>query len=87
MEEVKEHWKVKQKRLKEEAEARGETIEEQLAVIAEDTKEEVIDDVPQPTGRGYKVYNARADLVAGVDSIEEAEEELTRFPKGFYKMV
>ncbi len=80
MAEKKEHHLTKAKRLREEAEARGEIIEETLA-----SQEEVA--VETPAGRAYRVFDSRSALVAQVNSIEEAEEEVARFPGGTYRMV
>jgi len=80
MAEKKEHHLTKAKRLREEAEARGEIIEETLA-----SQEEVA--VETPVGRAYRVFDSRSALVAQVNSIEEAEEEVKRFPGGTYRMV
>ncbi len=38
-------------------------------------------------GRPYRVFDNRAGLVAQVNSIEEAEEEVKRFPGGTYRMI
>jgi hypothetical protein len=43
--------------------------------------------VGEVSGRSYRVYNSRADLVAGVETEEEAEKELKRFPGGFIKLI
>jgi len=72
---MSEHWKTKEKRLKEEALARWE----------EYTPSEVHDE--EPTGRPYRVYNERAALVSQVNSEEEAIEELKNFPGGHYTMI
>ena len=57
-------------------------------VEAEETVEHFIEEeVSQIHGRAYKVYDNRAALVAQVNSIEEAEAEVARFPGGNYKMV
>lgn len=37
--------------------------------------------------RPYRVFNDRSALVAQVNSIEEAEEELARFPWGSFQMI
>lgn len=37
--------------------------------------------------RPYRVFDKRANLVAQVNSLEEAEDELSRFPGGFVKMI
>lgn len=79
MAEKKEHHLTRAKRLREEAEARGEVIE---------TVQEVVEvDAVKSTGRPYRVFDNRAALVAQVNSIEEAEEEVKRFPGGTYRMI
>lgn len=81
MAEKKEHHLTKAKRLREEAEARWEVIET--------VQEEVVAETPvvKSTGRAYRVFDSRSALVAQVNSIEEAEEEVARFPGGTYRMV
>lgn len=37
--------------------------------------------------RPYRVFDKRANLVAQVNSLEEAEDELSRFVGGFIKMI
>lgn len=76
MAEKKEHHLTRAKRLREEAEARWEVI---------DTVQEVSE--PVKSIRPYRVFDNRAALVAQVNSIEEAEEEVKRFPGGTYRMI
>ena len=79
MAEKKEHHLTRAKRLREEAEARWEIIE---------TVQEEVEIAPvKSMGRPYRVFDNRSALVAQVNSIEEAEEEVARFPGGTYRMV
>lgn len=75
MEEKKEHHLTKAKRLREEAEA---------GIIV---TEEVETKVSAPVGRPYRVFDSRAALVAQVNTLEEAEEEVARFPGGTCRMI
>ena len=86
MVEKKEHHLTRAKRLREEAEARGEIIEETIASQEEEV--EVVKVVKTKTvGRPYRVFDKRSALVAQVNTLEEAEEEVARFPGGTYRMV
>lgn len=82
VEEKKEHHLTRAKRLREEALLQG--IE---STESEETEEV---EAPEPVklkGRPYRVYSNRSALVAQVDSIEEAEEELKKFPGGSFQMI
>lgn len=58
------------------------SVEEHEEVVAEvETK------ITKSTSRPYRVFDNRAGLVAQVNSIEEAEEEVKRFPGGTYRMI
>jgi phosphorylcholine metabolism protein LicD len=77
---TKEHWKTKEKRLRMEAEAQTETVEqvqEEVQVLKEQVK---ILEV------GYNIYNARAELVEFVRGEVEAEETLKKYPNGFKRI-
>ena len=63
--------------------------EELTEVLNEPKVELEVEEAPVITksGRPYRVFNSRADLIAQVNSLEEAEGELSRFPGGFYRMI
>ena len=80
MTEKKVHWKTKEKLAKEAGEALVETTQ----------SEEVVEEVKvenKSTVRPYRVYDARANIVAHVYSEAEAEAELARFPGGRIEML
>ena len=70
-----EHWKTRQKRLKDEANARGEDYEEQ---------EEVVEEVEEikPSEKIYRVLNNKSSFV-GQWTKEQAELLLVDFPGWF----
>lgn len=80
MTEKKVHWKTAQKLAKEAGEALVETAQ----------SEEVVEEIKvekKSTVRPYRVYDARANIVAHVYSESEAEAELARFPGGRIEML
>lgn len=80
MTEKKVHWKTAQKLAKEAGEALVETAQ----------SEEVVEEIKvekKSTVRPYRVFDARANIVAHVYSEEEAEAELARFPGGRMEML
>lgn len=86
MAEKKEHHLTRAKRLREEAELETSTLtpEETAPII------EALANLPKKMeigSRPYRVFDNRAALVAQVNSIEEAEEEVKRFPGGTYRMI
>lgn len=91
MAEKKEHWATKKKReLAEQglSENNGNTFKnENFSEWGEITVKDVSNTPIVPVGRAYRVFDSRSALVAQVNSIEEAEEEVARFPNGSYRMV
>ena len=82
MTEKKVHWKTKQKQDKEAGEALVETADLTDGLVeAEPVK------VVKKEQRPFRVFDARANIVAYVYSIEEAEAELARFPGGRIEML
>ncbi len=95
MAEKKEHHLTRAKRLREEAELaeqglsenNGNTFKnENFSEWGEITVQDV-SNTPIVVSRPYRVFDSRAGLVAQVNSIEEAEAEVKRFPGGTYRMI
>ena len=86
MTEKKVHWKTKQKLDKEAGEALVETADltDGLETVE---KVEPVKVEKKKESRPYRVYDVRANIVAHVYSIEDAESELARFPGGRIDML
>ena len=86
MTEKKEHWKAKEKREREEAEALPVLDLSDVRVADNETGEERKLTIGL-IGRPFHVFNARADLVAYCNTEEEADETLKSFVGGWKKMI
>lgn len=89
MAEKKEHHLTRAKRLREEAEARGEIIEETIESQeeVEQEVEQLQEKIAKLESRPFYVYDKKASLVAHCNSEQEANEELKKFPGGFKRMI
>ncbi len=84
MTEKKEHWKVKEKREREEAEAQN-TGEVSTPEIVE--LEKKVAKLEKAQSRPYHIYDCRANIVAYADNEEEAEKVLVNYVGGWKKMI